>query len=313
MWKNELIEKLYPITVKNHDNYLKDMDYAYNFKNKNIPKKLFKYNWLDNGDNYSLENFVNDQVYLNNPKNFNDIFDCRSWIDINKLAKENGIKIYKESLKSIQMPLNYKSLTLRQFIRSRLKSNRDYRKFKNISQKMLIENLKNAYKKFETISQESTVISCFSETIDSNLMWSHYSNKHYGFVLEYNFKELGYKNVLNRSIYPVIYKNTFFDLTDYFLKNGTETLNIFYLNLPILIKSSDWKYEKEWRLIIGHGVFKEGTLYHIQKPKAIYLGIRISLEHKKILINIAKSKGLKIYQMITEKNRYGLKYVEIKY
>ncbi|MGL5780381.1 DUF2971 domain-containing protein [Cetobacterium sp.] len=311
MWKKNFIENLYPVTVSNHEAHLNAIDYAYELKSENIPEKLFKYNWLDSELSYNIDNFVNNQVYLNKPENFNDIFDCKSYINFKKLIEEKGKKMSKAVLEKIRDKFPHKSFTLRQFLRYEMKSKKNYKKFKKFFQSTIRDELFSMYKDFESLTQKVSRVSCFSEEFNSNLMWSHYANKHSGFVLEYNFKELGYHDIRNRMIYPVIYQEDFFDLTDFFKEYSAENFNNLYLNLPALIKSTDWNYEKEWRLIIGAETYEEGILYNVPIPKAIYLGVRINTVHKELLINIAKSKNVKIYQMKMENNRYGLKCEEI--
>lgn len=312
MWKRTFIEKLYPITIDDHNTHLTAIDYAYKLKNENIPNRLFKYNWLDDGINYSMDNFINNQVYLNKPENFNDLFDCRSSVNFKKLKEEKGKNINKAMFNSIRENLPHESFTLRQFLRYELKSKKDFKKFKKFLQEIMGTKLFEMYRNFEILTQKTSRVSCFSEEFDSNLMWSHYANKHSGFVLEYNFKELGLNDIRNRMIYPVIYQEKFFDLTEFLKEENGKNFNNLYLNLPALIKSIDWSYEKEWRLIIGSEFLEDGLLYNVPIPKAIYLGVRINLQHKKRLIDIARRKNMKIYQMDMEKDKYGLKYKEIR-
>jgi hypothetical protein len=60
------------------------------------------------------------------------------------------------------------------------------------------------------------LVTCFSEEKDNVLMWSHYAENHSGFCIEYNFKSLGPSNPRVRMLHPVIYKENFFDATEYY-------------------------------------------------------------------------------------------------
>ena len=309
MWKTDFISMLYPIKISDSNKYLQDKKNAYELKNKNMPEKLFKYSWIGESPNFSIDNFINNQVYLNKPSKFNDVFDCRSYIDLKKTYIENQKNFYKQNLENFKQELFEKNLTLRQFFRLSMKSKKKFKIFKKVSKSVYIKFLNKKYINFETLVQESVVISCFSENFNSNLMWGHYTNKHNGFVLEYNFKELGNQHILNQSIYPVIYQKNVFDLTAFFSNENLEQNCSHFLDLTALIKSDDWSYEKEWRLILKSN---EGILCKVPSPKAIYLGINIDTEYKDWLIDIAKIKNMKIYQMVMKKDKYGLDYEEIK-
>lgn len=64
-----------------------------------------------------------------------------------------------------------------------------------------------------------------------------------------------------------------------------------------LFKSTDWADEKDWRLI-RRETENEGKYSSMPlKPSAIYCGIRMDNETRKILLNIAKGLGLEAYQM----------------
>lgn len=161
-------------------------------------------------------------------------------------------------------------------------------------------------------------IACFSESINSVTMWSHYANSHTGFALEYDTRTFQLKcqscdkhkqcnKALVCNLYPIIYQNQRYDATDYLgwyigrsagipIKNP----DTFATSKAFLYKSSQWIYEKEWRLVVSKiNEFQDKSpvcIYHI-KPTAIYYGSRISSINKKILHLIALEKGIKEYQM----------------
>ncbi len=149
---------------------------------------------------------------------------------------------------------------------------------------------------------------------------------------------------------PIIYKNRKYNMTEYlkkvidnemlgvkklYIENSEWTLRQSIINLlnnthefrldkstfyeMNCFKKTDWKYEREWRLL----AYNMNPLYlnsspHMLfgelKPKAIYLGEKMSNYNKESLISIAQKKKIKIYQMYTkmEKNSIKLKYKEVK-
>ena len=111
-------------------------------------------------------------------------------------------------------------------------------------------------------------ITCLSECLESPLMWAHYTDKHQGFCLEYDFTHSNHLYIqrkypdyfFNRLLFfPVDYSQKRPQLTKAFLDSKTLfefmktkklspnfTSNLLY---SLLIKSEDWKYEKEWRIV----------------------------------------------------------------
>ena len=152
------------------------------------------------------------------------------------------------------------------------------------------------------------------------------------------------------TIVPAIYDNSKYDMTEYLEKvienelNNVKTVYIlkqeltlgkslvnligltksFRLNETAFLhmnsfKKTDWKYEREWRLIaynMNPFFLNQSIHYNIGRfvPSAIYLGERISEYNRMILIAIARKKGIRIYQMKSKmyKNTMKLTYYEIK-
>lgn len=170
------------------------------------------------------------------------------------------------------------------------------------------------------------MVVCFSETNTSSLMWGHYAQSHRGFCLEYNFQQivgdctrkcddiLQCNNLmLNYALAPIIYSPKRFDATESYiamvineLKDSINPQVGYYypdMLLPIkllLTKSADWEYEKEWRLFKAGGqIDAEHKSIAPIKPTAVYCGTRMSENNKKVIISIAKEKGIPCYQMIS--------------
>ena len=93
-------------------------------------------------------------------------------------------------------------------------------------------------------------------------MWSHYAKHHQGFCIAYNFKELGNDDLRTRLLYPVVYSESLFDVSNIF--GNKKTVNNI-LNQAALIKSKAWNHGKEWRLVFGNGILtmKCLSLIHI--------------------------------------------------
>ena len=184
--------------------------------------------------------------------------------------------------------------------------------------------------------KRNAYIACLSETINSVTMWSHYANNHKGFALEYDYIPLQMqcqkcekfkqceKAIIN-NIYPVIYDKNRYEATNYLVSsvfkmmglpvNNPDTLKVTKCQL---YKSTQWSYEKEWRLIItlrNDCIKPKEDYYGIRnvRPKAIYYGTRISPINKKMLHLIAKEKGISEYQMYIDNKsyNYSVKYKKV--
>lgn len=165
---------------------------------------------------------------------------------------------------------------------------------------MLFSNMLNQQldinEKYNEVTKKEYNICSLSEVNDSILMWSHYSNNHKGFVMEYDLTQEG--SIVN-DLWPVVYSDHLFKsnaMLESYLRYGT--INPILFVLASLYKSKEWKYEREWR-IIEIDKSKSKTPYNRKVPrvKAIYLGAKISPVNERILKEIAKRKGVPIYKM----------------
>lgn len=159
------------------------------------------------------------------------------------------------------------------FYYNRIDKNLDYKDNKNYDgftkeKREILNNLK---------------ISCFSRTYSEPLMWGHYANKHNGvcycfdevelaaFGLSAHFADIIYSNQL-----PTIYYDEDITLP---IRWKTELFRI------IMTKSLHWNYEKEFRIILKDGAENK---YREQSLKAIILGYRASIWHKKRILEIVE-------------------------
>ncbi|MBE6099307.1 MAG: DUF2971 domain-containing protein [Anaerovibrio sp.] len=198
----------------------------------------------------------------------------------------------------------------------------------------LLESTDSALVNITNQVQRSIKFACFSETYKSDLMWGHYSSSATGFVLEYMFDRQSYECSREAygivalewyNLFPVIYDNNRLDTTEYvwflFLRTlmsrvaNTKGVVIptqwFDSNFPCpdefmstklaLVKSKEWKPEKEWRMFLvseNPGLNNEKFSQVICKPRAVYLGRKISELNEKIILDIAKEKNIPAYKMV---------------
>ena len=196
----------------------------------------------------------------------------------------------------------------------------------------LLENLDVALKDTTEQVQRITKFACFTQKICSDMMWGQYSNNATGFALEYEFGNENKTTYVDNNmqthvwgkLFPVIYDDKRLDTTDYaaylfqiqILKGMAQSIgfpyNASWLNAVVpcpdefmatklaIKKSTDWKAEKEWRMFY----LTDNTLLAneehscvIQKPSGVYLGRKISKINQKIIVDMAKEKGIPVYKM----------------
>jgi hypothetical protein len=250
-----------------------------------FPEIIYKYrHWSDvNHKRLLLKN----EIYFASPIQFNDPFDCF-------------------------IPLNFALLDtqekLDQFIEQRRKLHTDtYKNDKTALEKDLLnyrhrllfdrENLQNEYnsKLFEKVSKVFGVCS-FSEEWNNILLWSHYGDCHKGFCVGFwqkklqSFLEVGQGKVM----YPI--DNKYPEISP--LDNNEAKL----FAIQSFAKSSNWSHEKEFRLVKLADQEETSENFRIEIIPddcfaEINLGINISEKAKFEIVNIARSKNIKIFEL----------------
>ncbi|WP_339483748.1 DUF2971 domain-containing protein [Pseudomonas sp. RL_5y_Pfl2_73] len=127
-------------------------------------------------------------------------------------------------------------------------------------------------------------------------MWTHYANEHKGFAIEYGPNQ---KNSIALQLWPVFYREKLFDISKYLTRNGSSLIPL----LPVLHKAIDWKYEKEWRLVIPGN---EGESISMPRPKAIYMGSNVCPRVEEDLTTIAVERRIKLYRMSHNRHEFKM-------
>jgi hypothetical protein len=187
------------------------------------PDFLYKYQSLTA---YSLASLTNNTIWLAKPNTFNDPLDCALTLDRKK---------YKESvLQAISVGMELGML-----------KKRTYEDIKEgwPGDKELFETTRN---KLLEIFQGIGVC-CFSAISNHMLMWSHYSNHHRGFCIEYDCR-VGTK--LRALAHNVLYQDDVPSITigDFSPPNSAAAMDVFWLT-----KAKCWSYEEEWRVMMKEG------------------------------------------------------------
>jgi len=114
-----------------------------------------------------------------------------------------------------------------------------------------------------------------SETPTSLLMWSHYSDSHKGFVIEYDYSRISYNDPNKRFCFPVFYSPKPRNITRYLSRGLHNDFNNLFGSYQALLKSDAWSYEQEWRIIVLLG--QQYANYKNQNAKTICSYYRLSV------------------------------------
>lgn len=188
-------------------------------------------------------------------------------------------------------------------------------------------------------------VACFSEFdkydefFKQVVMWSHYADNHKGFCVEYDLELLKKDIQFSLDDYQFYYKKS-----EYLLEKNVALIKaglfpVEYtcnrINIPItklkklefdsqgnqgnncnineliyktfIVKSANWNYEKEWRLIIDG---KISNFYDNKIPfpyaKKIYLGCKANTELIDTLITIGKKNGVEVVLLKMDSKKFIL-------
>ncbi len=228
------------------------------------PERLFRY--FSPGYSHI---FTEQKLWFSTAEDFNDIFEVFPRYD--KLIPEMVEEVLKRKYAFLP-PDNTASF-------------QEYKKATQEGCRQIIEQCNEEYPEdFQAKFSKYYGIVCFTEHLDSLLMWGHYTGCHRGFVIEFNPQH-------------ALFTPRDFGKVSYGENRPLLTLTKEPSSQMLLCKSSEWAYEDEHRLIKKkteltpgtydrNGVKTEGHFVPLPMDsiKAVYFGCRISPEHRNNLI-----------------------------
>lgn len=268
---------------------------------------LYKYCSIDDAKKIIKSN----KLKVTQPSKFNDPFDCiLPNIDYDFTHIQNHLMNKIKKL-THEKKISKKNL---KFIQKEIESG--FNKFNQTLISEFIKDIKKDWNKYIDFYK----ILCLSKISDNTLMWSHYADFHKGVVLGFDFNR---DNEIFNKIKPVKYDKdleytkSFFDevfkeLIDEGSKNIDENISsdiekkfalkfIHHLFEYFFIKSYDWFYEEEFRLVLKeyHDDFLQ---FSPESLHNIIFGIKTSEKEREDFIS-EFSKNNTQYFIVKEKNR----------
>lgn len=173
---------------------------------------------------FALEMLSSKTFWLANPSSFNDPFDCKYTLQANPSPADLDAVIQR-------------------FVPTQQRRNLANHRTVPTQHQRLIRIIRETVEKvFAEVG-----VYCFCERWRSNLMWSHYADKHQGLCLRFSVDPTAVRP--DPALAAVTYSKTYpvLNVGDLVANLGGTCYQALYS------KSPQWKYEKEWRLVSPTG------------------------------------------------------------
>ena len=144
------------------------------------------------------------------------------------------------------------------------------------------------------------------ENATSVLMWSHYSDNHKGFCIEYDLSALDGNDLRRRLCFPVFYRRKLTDATRYLAKQDFRDYNNLFGTYLCLLKSDEWAYEREWRLVLATGLTDANSEVQMPKPVAIILGALVLPGDEAWMRTFCDRYGIPLKRIVQRHNEFRL-------
>ena len=254
------------------------------------PKRLYKYTTVRRALNALRKN----KIYFAKPSQFNDPFDGFYLINMETPeSRKSFVEDIEQFRKDKKISTTYDWIVEKRQIMNDSKYAEDYAKQRAKSFKQ----------------NERTGFCCLSGVKNSLPMWAHYADNHAGCCLIFDFSNYCV-NDCESERFP------FMHIKKIKYCNKLQKFNLNPEELPYTYKSSEWKYEKEWRAVMydydendkGGGLYKfpKNILY------GIILGYSMKDSDKERVIKAALRRKIKIYEtdMNPEHYRMAIKLIK---
>jgi hypothetical protein len=267
-----------------------NLDVGHAYKDKILPRFLYKYRSFCETHWDCLERGT---LWFSSPSKFNDVndsivgmrLDCMTIPDLTPNEIESDIKLLRGGASVAELPKRPQTPRVELGALRKRSYDELLQHYGDIgptlvnamegmassSDAELIRQLSDAYR------LDLSVLSLSAHPL-SNPMWSHYSDNHCGFAIEYDIgNEQSVDRILRRACFPVLYRNRTIDNTRYFSGEHSNPLSAIFVSL---IKSAEWSYEREWRIVFPTGSQDANFERQMPVPTAILLGTKVSPANK---------------------------------
>lgn len=341
-WEKAWLKEVASYVVNNQISLYESMWLKYAEKHEHMPQRLFKFFPFNQN---SLKCIETNSVFMNNPRNFNDPFDSVICASKNEFLKQCLVEhltetgaINREILTTEEMDkLKYSRCEESEHysVHSTFDSvvhhlcydadKHEMRKGYDEIINLMIKAEAEYDSKLERLKESIVGITSFADINDFKLtsymeLWSHYAQNHEGFCVEYDLTQpiadANDNAMVIGGLLPCSYGSRQIVLSKQkiykYIKDVPMTLYEKMefeksIMLSFLTKSSSWRYENEWRLILPLDICE---IYENMIPffpiKAIYTGCRMPKDNREFIYRLAQRKGVTVYDMSMNEYRFEL-------
>jgi len=246
---------------------------------------MFKFYAIPSAD--IIDKLIGEQatIKLSSAFNLNDPYELKFNLDIDPLAQGHEEQFYKDNPGS---------------------TTADFESW----QKHALEH--HGYTWYAEQQQRNTIaqkiaLCSFSEVNKNNLMWTHYTNNHKGICVEYKPELFEYLKTINNHL--TFWKVKYSDKPP--TVKGLEDINS-QVEKILFNKQSEWKYEKEHRVVFFSD--KDTEFIPIDKKyiKSVYIGSRADTEIDRKILSICNNTNIEVYYGITLGKSYEVHFEKHK-
>jgi len=256
--------------------------------------KYYKYRSLNSSGTLSL--LLRNEIFLASPDRLNDPFDCRIYVRFEDCTENEILSMFSNQAK--MMNPNIDNERADELARQQFRDN-------NHKSDFFINHMRGLF--YESLNSKFGMAS-FSTIRNNVLMWSHYADSHKGICIGLDTDQLALwmeqKHHEGVEIRPVEVKYS----TKMPYLNPCKHPDAEIIYKSITSKSSNWRYEKEFR-IIGYGIPNQA----FELPQGCIVDVTMGAlipksdeENLKSIVRGRKDK-IKLYRSFMNNNGYGLK------
>lgn len=310
-WSDELLDHLSrnPLGAA-------DIDAALRLRDSHLPATLFKFRCVDANSLASLET---DQLWLSLPTEFNDPNDSEFGVNRVELVNRVLKPVARETLESagitaIKSAAEIDAILgaedLEQALQRALQEHAATSSG-SVARELAARNARMSLAWHAVVEEKlrelhyQLRICCFSETVGSVVMWSHYGRQHHGFAVEFEVPRAPVMPSPWFTLFPVVYSDVFPNITERFFDRGQGQVVDYRSMVPACSrKSTDWAYEKEWRLVLANGGTRDARMVRLTTPVRVYLGAQMDDSERTVVMSIARRRSIKVMQMEKARNQF---------
>jgi hypothetical protein len=259
------------------------------------PTLVYKYRTFENANH--LRTLITHEIYYPPPLQLNDPFDCGIPFTFWNSPDDNQIRKYLRMIfpsYTGNVPIELQNKSIDELVEWRLAQKPSTRS------EQIIDEIISIRKS----SGSRAILSIVSDNIKTgelgytnHLMWSHYSNGHTGFCIEFDTQKLlssflqPYEHDTSKMFFkPVRYKKDFPIISPYGSDGSVNIISDDQIDDMLLTKYIKWEYENEWRLVAATPEInpERNVRFDPFAIKGIYLGLSTTDENIHLMKGILK-------------------------